>query len=104
MGKSEKIHLNTATFFCAAGENSGIRLDLDALFSKTSLDTGSRCQATASADKYSLFEKFCQSGLCRLGLKPLDDINLRGIWMEVEPYVVRLSNYLLTASLSMSKF
>lgn len=75
------------------GENSGIRLDLDALFSKTSLDTGSRCQATASADKYSLFEKFCQSGLCRLGLKPLDDINLRGIWMEVEPYVNLIGVY-----------
>ncbi|XVF79451.1 hypothetical protein PTKIN_Ptkin14bG0224100 [Pterospermum kingtungense] len=75
------------------GDNSGIRLNLDALFSKTSLDTGSRCQATVSADKYSLFVKFCESGLCRLGLKPLDDINFHGIWKEVEPYVNLIGVY-----------
>ncbi|XVE52851.1 hypothetical protein DITRI_Ditri02bG0157500 [Diplodiscus trichospermus] len=75
------------------GDNSGLRLDLDALFSKTSLHTGSRSEGTVSADKYSLFEKFCQSGLYRLGLKPLDDINFHCIWKEVEPYVNLIGIY-----------
>ncbi|KAB2019161.1 hypothetical protein ES319_D08G278700v1 [Gossypium barbadense] len=70
-----------------AGNTLGVGSDLDALFTKMSLDTGSTCERTMSTYKYSLFEKFCQSGLCRLGLKPSDDINFHGIWKEVEPYV-----------------
>ncbi|XP_022717506.1 protein RRNAD1 isoform X2 [Durio zibethinus] len=77
-----------------AGDKSGIGLNLDALVNKMSLDTGSRCEGrTISADKYSLFEKFCRSGLCRLGLKPLVDINFLGIWNEVEPYVNLIGVY-----------
>ncbi|KAK6270362.1 hypothetical protein POUND7_007467 [Theobroma cacao] len=76
-----------------AVDSSGIRLDVDALFNKMSLHTSSRCEETIPDDKYSLFEKFCQSGLCRLGLKPSDDINFRGIWKEVEPYVDLIGVY-----------
>ncbi|XVF18237.1 hypothetical protein REPUB_Repub11eG0004100 [Reevesia pubescens] len=75
------------------GDTSGVRLDVDALFNRMSLHTGSRCEWTTSADKYSLFEKFCQSGLCRLGLKPSDDINFCAIWKEVEPYVNLIGVY-----------
>ena len=98
-GKSELL-IRYCKFPCAAGDTSSVRLDVDALFNKMSLHTGSRCEGTISADNYSLFQKFCQSGLCRkLGLKPLDDINFCVIWKEVEPYVVRLSNYFFTAAL-----
>ncbi|WRX28229.1 Methyltransferase domain - like 4 [Theobroma cacao] len=76
-----------------AVDSSGIRLDVDALFNKMSLHTSSRCEETIPDDKYSLFEKFCQSGLCRLGLEPSDDINFHGIWKEVEPYVDLIGVY-----------
>nr|KJB26980.1 hypothetical protein B456_004G269700 [Gossypium raimondii] len=76
-----------------AGNTSGVRSDVDALFTKMSLHTGSTCETTMSTYKYSLFEKFCQSGLCRLGLKPSDDINFLGIWKEVEPYVSLIGIY-----------
>ncbi|TYI16744.1 hypothetical protein ES332_A08G274900v1 [Gossypium tomentosum] len=76
-----------------AVNTSGIRSDVDALFTKMSLHTGSTCERTTSTDKYSLFEKFCQSGLCRLGLKPSDNINFHGIWKGVEPYVSLIGIY-----------
>ncbi|GMI88656.1 hypothetical protein like AT1G16650 [Hibiscus trionum] len=76
-----------------AADPSGVRLDTEALFNKMSLHTGSRCDGTLSADKYPLFEKFCKSGLCRLGLKPSNDINFHDIWKEVEPYVNLIGVY-----------
>ncbi|XP_039006213.1 protein RRNAD1 isoform X1 [Hibiscus syriacus] len=76
-----------------AADPSGVRLDMDALFNKMSLHAGSRCEGTLSSDKYSLFEKFCESGLCRLGLKPSNDINFHDIWKEVEPYVNLIGVY-----------
>ncbi|OMO65835.1 hypothetical protein CCACVL1_21376 [Corchorus capsularis] len=77
-----------------SGESGkGTRLDVDALFNKMHLHTGSRREVTTSVDMYSFFEKFCQSGLCRLGLKPLEDKTFHGIWKEVEPYVNLIGVY-----------
>ncbi|KAK8568781.1 hypothetical protein V6N12_007321 [Hibiscus sabdariffa] len=76
-----------------AADASGVRLETDALLNKMSLHTGSRCEGTVCADKYSLFEKFCESGLYRLGLKPSNDINFHDIWKEVEPYVKLIGVY-----------
>ncbi|GAB2284861.1 hypothetical protein Dimus_019313 [Dionaea muscipula] len=35
-----------------------------------------------SCDRFHLFEKFCKSGLSRLRLQPMEDIDLHGIWKE----------------------
>lgn len=47
-----------------------------------------RQETAVCTDKYLLFEKFCLSGLCRLGLKPVDSQSLCQIWDEVEPFAV----------------
>ncbi|KDP37706.1 hypothetical protein JCGZ_06847 [Jatropha curcas] len=52
-----------------------------------------RCEGNASADKYLLFEKFSHSGLSRLGLKPLQEIDLHEIWEEVEPFAEFIGLY-----------
>lgn len=47
---------------------------------------GSEGDGIKSVDKYSLFQRYSQSGLCQLGLKPLQDTELRRIWDEVQPF------------------
>ncbi|KAF2286211.1 hypothetical protein GH714_011754 [Hevea brasiliensis] len=65
-------------------ESSTLELGVDTL----SCDGFMRCEENASVDKYLLFEKFCQSGLSRLGLQPLEGIYLHEIWKEAEPFAV----------------
>ncbi len=67
-------------------------MDTDALSHGISSSKSTRCEEPKSVDKYALFEKFSQSGLCRLGLKPSQDINFHEIWKEAEPFAVRYSN------------
>ncbi|KAK8698361.1 hypothetical protein V6N13_114483 [Hibiscus sabdariffa] len=87
-------NMGEACSIIQSGESeAGARLDMDALLNKMSLHAGSRCEGDASADKYSLFEKFCESGLYRLGLKPSNDLNFHDIWKEVEPYVNLIGVY-----------
>lgn len=75
-----------------AGDKSVSMLDTAALSGGNSFNCSTGCEHTGSVDKYLLFEKFCLSGLCRLDLKPLDNLNLQGIWEEVEPFAVRFSH------------
>ncbi|GAV74887.1 Methyltransf_32 domain-containing protein [Cephalotus follicularis] len=67
---------------------TGFVLDMDALSDGMSSDRsfGYGCKAMVPHDKYSLFEIFSQSGLCRLGLKPLPQISFQGIWNQAEPF------------------
>ncbi|OVA07354.1 Methyltransferase domain [Macleaya cordata] len=46
----------------------------------------SRGGDSQSPDQYSLFEKFCKSGLGRLGLIPMQEIDFLGLWMEAKPF------------------
>ncbi|KAF4386602.1 hypothetical protein F8388_006557 [Cannabis sativa] len=49
--------------------------------------SGSECEnANCTADNDFLFLRYSQSGLCHLGLKSLQDIELHRIWKEVEPF------------------
>ncbi|KAM3684315.1 hypothetical protein ACJW31_11G034500 [Castanea mollissima] len=74
-------------------KNSGLALDTDVLFHGHSSTKSTRCEGTKSVDKYALFEKFSQSGLCRLGLKPSQDIKFHEIWKEAEPFAELIGPY-----------
>lgn len=80
-------HLHTYLKY-AADEKSRLAIDMDASSNEISSCKSTRCEGPKSVDKYKLFEKFTQSGLCRLGLKPLDGINFHEIWKEAEPFTV----------------
>ncbi|KAI6687063.1 hypothetical protein NL676_023891 [Syzygium grande] len=54
---------------------------------------GARCEDTLFRDKCLHFEKFNLSGLHRLGLKPLQDINFHAIWKETEPFAEVIGPY-----------
>ena len=63
--------------------------EIQALPSEVPSNERAGCQGTKSADKSSLFENFCDSGLSHLGIKLSHDINLKGIWKEAELFSVR---------------
>ncbi|RYR50286.1 hypothetical protein Ahy_A07g036890 isoform C [Arachis hypogaea] len=45
------------------------------------------CGGTKSRDTFLHFENFCHSGLSHLGIKLSNDVNLKGIWKEAEPFL-----------------
>lgn len=73
---------------CYAGEKACIILDLNSACDPSSLQNTIESDGTVHNDKYPLFERFCHSGLCRLGLEPLPDMRLRDIWNDIEPFSV----------------
>ncbi|XP_075644693.1 uncharacterized protein LOC142615754 isoform X1 [Castanea sativa] len=94
------LHSNTKGSCCnieptelETDKNSGLALDTDVLFHGHSSTKSTRCEGTKSVDKYALFEKFSQSGLCRLGLKPSEDIKFHEIWKEAEPFAELIGPY-----------
>lgn len=74
-------------------EKSGLAIDTDALVHGISFIKTTRCEGPKAVDTYALFEKFSQSGLCRLGLKPSKDVNFHEIWKEAEPYAELIGPY-----------
>lgn len=63
---------------CCAGDRS-----------RSGLETASSLfRDSRKGDKYSLFQRYSLSGLRRLGLEPLQDIDFCRIWDEVEPLSV----------------
>lgn len=77
---------------CFADDHSGTVLAANVLSCGLSCNGSVRCDRIASAEKYFLFEKFSQSGLSRLGLKPLREMDLHEIWKEAEPFAVCYSD------------
>ncbi|XP_035543202.1 protein RRNAD1 isoform X6 [Juglans regia] len=74
-------------------ETSRLATDKDALLNGISSCESTRCVGPKSVDKYKHFEKFTRSGLCRLGLKPLERINFHEIWKEAEPFTELIGPY-----------
>ncbi|KAK2638594.1 hypothetical protein Ddye_026389 [Dipteronia dyeriana] len=67
--------------------------DVTAISRRNSFNNSTRSESSDAVDKYLLFGKFCHSGLCRLGLKALDNLNFYGIWDEVEPFADLIGPY-----------
>ncbi|WCJ32402.1 S-adenosyl-L-methionine-dependent methyltransferases superfamily protein [Euphorbia peplus] len=78
----EEICLSVQPRESKSDENVVSELGGDALSCNETMGS----KANAHADKNLLFEKFSQSGLSRLDLKPLEDVNLHETWKETEPF------------------
>ncbi|XP_044473958.1 protein RRNAD1 isoform X2 [Mangifera indica] len=76
-----------------ADDKSASILDKAAVSHGNSSYKSMRQETAVCTDKYLLFEKFCLSGLCRLGLKPVDSQSLCQIWDEVEPFADIIGPY-----------
>ncbi|KAI3407214.1 Methyltranfer_dom domain-containing protein [Psidium guajava] len=80
--------------------NSSVQLQRDCevgksgpVLAKRAGQGGARCEDTLFSDKCLDFEKFNLSGLHRLGLEPLQDINFHSIWRETEPFAELIGPY-----------
>ncbi|KAF5198957.1 S-adenosyl-l-methionine-dependent methyltransferases superfamily protein [Thalictrum thalictroides] len=52
-----------------------------------------RCDEVQYPDGYSLFKKFCESGLHRLGLIPCQGIDIGELWIQSEPFLELIGPY-----------
>ncbi|XP_031737408.1 methyltransferase-like protein 25 isoform X6 [Cucumis sativus] len=78
---------------CVADLIGGLPVNVNA-FSHTVSDHGSTpCEQSKSVDKYPLFEKFCHSGLNRLGIQSSQDMDCYGIWMDTDPFTELIGPY-----------
>ncbi|XP_052178307.1 uncharacterized protein LOC127792047 isoform X3 [Diospyros lotus] len=68
-------------------KKKGSAFSTDALFHGFPPNGNAEIEEAKHVDKYLLFENFCQSGVRRLGLHHLKEINLAGLWKETEPFV-----------------
>ncbi|XP_071907674.1 uncharacterized protein [Coffea arabica] len=71
---------------------AGSCCDIDGLSCESFVES-SMNEETRSFDRFSLFLEFCHSGLSRLGLHYLSDIELHKVWEETEPFSVLIGPY-----------
>ncbi|XP_073220889.1 uncharacterized protein [Cicer arietinum] len=71
----------------------GSASDSQTLPGEISSNESSGCEGIKINNKFSNFEKFCQSGLSHLGIEHSDDVNLQCIWKEAEPFADLIGPY-----------
>ncbi|KAM1346639.1 hypothetical protein ACFX13_036666 [Malus domestica] len=59
-------------------------LETMTITNENSFNKATQCGRSKFIGKYPLFQKYCLSGLSRLGLEPLKEMDVHGIWKEVE--------------------
>ncbi|XP_070018567.1 uncharacterized protein [Nicotiana sylvestris] len=64
-----------------------------AFFHEYSSIQNSKSRESSTVDRYSLFVKFCESGLGRLHLPCLEDIDYSAVWRESESYAELIGPY-----------
>lgn len=74
--------------YCGTGSAWGN----DGSFHVLSSNQTTKCGEVKPIDKISLFEKFSQSGLHRLGLSCSNEMDFAGLWKETEPFSVSYSH------------
>ncbi|CAN1841519.1 Methyltransferase-like protein 25B [Linum perenne] len=72
-------------------DNSSSALESNAMSEGSSCNLANR--GHASPHKNALFEKFSVSGLSRLGLEPLEEIDFHKIWNEAQPSAELIGPY-----------
>ncbi|ONI12083.1 hypothetical protein PRUPE_4G143400 [Prunus persica] len=60
---------------------------------ENSSNKATKCERSEFIGNYPLFQKYCLSGLCRLGLEPLKETDIHGIWKQVESFAELIGPY-----------
>ncbi|KAM7492846.1 hypothetical protein LguiA_035767 [Lonicera macranthoides] len=84
------------TIKCAESDSctyKGSAWGTDTILLGASCNHSTKSEKTTYVDKFSQFEKFSKSGLCRLGLQHLQDMDLAGIWKETESFAELIGPY-----------
>ncbi|KAL6998988.1 hypothetical protein U1Q18_000155 [Sarracenia purpurea var. burkii] len=84
---TSKIDPSDSTLkFCDTADSVGAPWGTDGLFPGFTSFHSSKCEEAKLIDKYSLFDKFCRSGLQRLGLHYSKETDFARLWKETEPF------------------
>ncbi|XP_028081226.1 protein RRNAD1-like [Camellia sinensis] len=78
---------------CGGADSLGSSCGSDGSFYGFLPNHTAKCEEAKPADKYSLFERFCESGLHRLGLYYSKEIDFSGLWKEAEPFAELIGLY-----------
>lgn len=78
---------------CGCADSLGSSCGSDGSFYGFLPNHTAKCEEAKPADKYSLFERFCESGLHRLGLHYSKEIDFSGLWKEAEPFAELIGLY-----------
>lgn len=78
--------------YCGTADLVGSAWGNDGSSHVSSSNQTAKCWEVKPIDKISLFEKFSQSGLHRLGLSCSNEIDFAGLWKETEPFSVSYSH------------
>ncbi|KAI8553128.1 hypothetical protein RHMOL_Rhmol06G0320300 [Rhododendron molle] len=79
--------------YCGTADLVGSAWGNDGSSHVSSSNQTAKCGEVKPIDKISLFEKFSQSGLHRLGLSCSNEIDFAGLWKETEPFSELIGPY-----------
>ncbi|KAG5546815.1 hypothetical protein RHGRI_018848 [Rhododendron griersonianum] len=79
--------------YCGTADLVGSAWGNDGSSHVSSSNQTAKCGEVKPIDKISLFEKFSQSGLHRLGLSCSNEIDFTGLWKETEPFSELIGPY-----------
>ncbi|XP_016648767.1 PREDICTED: protein RRNAD1 isoform X2 [Prunus mume] len=68
-------------------------LETTSITNENSSNKATKCERSEIIGNYPLFQKYCLSGLCRLGLEPLKETDIHGIWKQVESFAELIGPY-----------
>lgn len=68
-------------------------LETTSITNENSSNKATKCERSEFVGNYTLFQKYCLSGLCRLGLEPLKETDIHGIWKQVESFAELIGPY-----------
>ncbi|KAL6283271.1 hypothetical protein ACE6H2_014200 [Prunus campanulata] len=68
-------------------------LETTSITNENSSNKATKCERSEFIGNYPLFQKYCLSGLCRLGLEPLKETDIHGIWKQVESFAELIGPY-----------
>ncbi|VVA34499.1 PREDICTED: RRNAD1 [Prunus dulcis] len=68
-------------------------LETTSITNENSSNKATKCERSEFVGNYPLFQKYCLSGLCRLGLEPLKETDIHGIWKQVESFAELIGPY-----------
>nr|GMC49759.1 methyltransferase-like protein 25 isoform X1 [Ipomoea batatas] len=89
----DETRCSMSSLGCGNDGKKGVTCDDDALFHKISLTLSVKSENTNAVDSFSLFMKFCESGLARLGINESQEIDYSGIWKETQPFTEMIGPY-----------
>ncbi|BFG28829.1 hypothetical protein CerSpe_151030 [Prunus speciosa] len=78
---------------CSHKKSTELETETTSITNENSSNKATKCERSEFIGNYPLFQKYCLSGLCCLGLEPLKETDIHGIWKQVESFAELIGPY-----------